>query len=68
MGLGGGTKYIYIYIYMKDRVRDQTKNIIGIKKIYRGDQKNIMASKKNIPNVENINDFEGAATRYQGFG
>ena len=31
---------------MKDRVRDQTKNIIGIKKIYRGDQKNIMASKK----------------------
>ena len=38
----------------RNRVRDQKKILLG--------------SKKNIPNVENINDFEGAATRYQGFG
>ena len=53
LGLGEGSK----------------KNIFGIKKkIFRGIQKNIMGIKKNIPNVENIHDFEGAATRYQGFG
>ena len=50
-------------------MRDQKKNIIGIKKIHFGGiKKNIMGIKKHIPNVEHINDFEGAATRYQAFG
>ena len=39
-------------------MRDPKKNLIGIKKI-RGGSKNIMGIKKNIPHVENINDFEG---------
>ena len=50
-------------------VRDQKKIILGSKKIFQENQKeNILGIKKNIPNVENIYDFEGAATRYHGFG
>lgn len=61
------------YTKQEHRLTNDQKMGEGSKK-YFWDQKNPGGSKtilwgsKNIPNVENINDFEGAATRYQGFG
>lgn len=55
------------YTKQEHRLTNDQKMGQGSKKIFLG-SKTILWGSKNIPNVENINDFEGAATRYQGFG